>query len=153
MDPNIEKVQQRFESWVGKDAPCVDGWQRWDKMWFLEQRPCSIQQFLALSDDQAVVYAYRTLLGRNPDPGGFDSYFQRLQTQQIQKEDLFFELRSSPEGVVWNAEICDVWPDYISMMWRCKKLWRWLPIVQRIRFRFKVKKKTLWDVRKPKMVN
>ncbi|MBL8349995.1 MAG: DUF4214 domain-containing protein [Burkholderiaceae bacterium] len=62
----------------------------------------SLDDLLARDGADFVRAAYRTLLRRDPDPGGLVAYLTRLN-QGVSKQQLLDELRASPEG-----RSCDV---------------------------------------------
>jgi O-antigen biosynthesis protein len=57
----------------------------------------SLENFLSQQDEQFVFSAYRTLLGRSPDPDGLGYYLSRLRAG-VEKIEIIAQLRLSNEG-------------------------------------------------------
>jgi glycosyltransferase involved in cell wall biosynthesis len=57
----------------------------------------SIEELLSLYDEAFVRCAYATVLGRDPDPGGFKHYLSRIRSGES-RHAILAEIRLSPEG-------------------------------------------------------
>jgi hypothetical protein len=58
----------------------------------------SLEELLELRDEAFVKAAYRSILGRAPDPGGLENYLSQVRTG-VNKAQILRELVQSPEGV------------------------------------------------------
>lgn len=66
-----------------------------------------LQQLLRLRGRDFIVQAYRTLLHRDPDPGGFEHYLGELG-RGISTVEIVRRIRHSPEGKKVAAEVRDI---------------------------------------------
>lgn len=64
----------------------------------------TIDEIIALHDDDFINTAYRLLLKRNPDPEGFQYYLNRIR-KGIKKIDILDQLRTSSEGKKYSKSL------------------------------------------------
>jgi hypothetical protein len=58
----------------------------------------ALADFLDAHDEAFIRRAYRGILGREPDAGGFLNYLEQLRTGRVAKVEILGRLRYSPEG-------------------------------------------------------
>lgn len=58
----------------------------------------ALPDFLAFHDEDFIRYAYQAILKREPDTRGFNHYLEKLRSGAIDKIEILFRLRYSPEG-------------------------------------------------------
>lgn len=65
---------------------------------FVSKSVYTLADFLDAHDDAFIRRAYRGILGREPDVGGFQNYLEQLRTGRVAKVEILGRLRYSPEG-------------------------------------------------------
>lgn len=86
--------------------------------------PMTLPQLLALEDEDFVVQAYRTALGRDPDNLGLSNYLTELR-QGTPRVKVLQRLRDSPEGLEQNTVIdglSEALADDAEPRWRVSRL-------------------------------
>jgi O-antigen chain-terminating methyltransferase len=58
----------------------------------------ALADFLDAHDEAFIRRAYRGILGREPDVGGFENYLEQLRSGRVAKVEILGRLRYSPEG-------------------------------------------------------
>ena len=72
----------------------------------------------ALTDDQYINLVYQNVLGRAPDPQGYDFYFTRLQSGALTRGQMMIGFSESPEFQLLMAEEVYVIAVYVGMLRR-----------------------------------
>lgn len=108
---SIEEILRRVNSAVlfSKGAPATGirgtKWPEHFEIWSAAEPDLAsraiyhVTDFIAYDDADFLVTAYRTILHRAPDVGGFESYISRLRDGSMTKVGLLAELRFSAEGM------------------------------------------------------
>jgi len=65
----------------------------------------TIEDFVKYHDGDFVRFAYRTILGREPDEEGLNHYLRKLRSGEYTKTDIIVRLRYSKEGRKRNVKI------------------------------------------------
>ena len=87
------------------------------------KQSCSLSDFLNFHDEQFIHNAYTGILGRDPDPEGFEHYLSKLRSGELNKIEIVGRLRYSKEGRQLSKKIKGLLlPFFVNLMYRIPML-------------------------------
>ncbi|ADY73948.1 Methyltransferase type 11 [Desulfurobacterium thermolithotrophum DSM 11699] len=94
-----EEVSKIYEIESKREVPLEDSSKKTDEYVY------TIEDFVKYHDVEFVRFAYRTILGREPDKDGLNHYLRKLRNGEYTKTDIIVRLRYSKEGRKRNVKI------------------------------------------------
>ena len=68
----------------------------------------TIGDFMNYHDEEFIKFAYKAILGREPDPEGFRHYLEKLRSGEFSRTDVIVRLRYSQEGRAKGVKILGI---------------------------------------------